>query len=63
MTTVATSDTLAAARHTDGFVRLPGTQLRDALGAGVATSWPAFSASWTDLPLDGYTADGGRRSC
>ncbi len=28
--------------------------------AGSLADWPVFAASWNDLPLDGYMADGGR---
>jgi hypothetical protein len=60
VTAAATPDTLGTALRADGFVRLPGTDLCEGLGADVATAWPAFAASWGDLPLDEYMADGGR---
>ncbi len=41
-----------------GFCFLPAVASRKLLGA--LTDWSAFAASWDDMPLDTYMADGGR---
>lgn len=43
----------------EGFVRLEADAMRSLLGAA-ATSWNEFAATWDDLGLDRYMADGGR---
>ncbi len=44
-----------------GFVHLPASRMRALLDAsGSLADWPQFSASWNDLGLDTYMADGGR---
>jgi len=44
-----------------GFAFAPGPAVRAALAdLGGLDDWPAFVASWEDLPLDGYMADCGR---
>jgi hypothetical protein len=43
----------------DGFDFIEGERMRALLG-GEPADWAAFSASWDDLHLDGYMADGGR---
>lgn len=60
MIAVTTSEALGRALRAAGFVRWPGADLHDRLGADIATAWPAFATSWEDLPLDEYMADGGR---
>ena len=51
--------TLAIAREGYAFVHAAG--MRELLtGAGALSDWPAVAASWNDLKLDGYMADGGR---
>lgn len=45
----------------EGFAFVHGADMRRALqSAGPITDWPAFAASWNDLGLDTYMADGGR---
>ncbi len=52
---------LAATIARDGYVFVPGAALRDALAAaGSLADWDGFAASWNDLGLDTYMADGGR---
>lgn len=44
-----------------GFAFVPAGQMRALLEArGSLTDWPAFAASWEDLPVDEYMADRGR---
>ena len=51
----------AAAMARDGFVFVQSQAMRAALDAvGGLADWPALSASWNDLAIDGYMADGGR---
>ena len=52
---------IAATIARDGYVFVPGAALRDALAAaGSLADWDGFAASWNDLGLDTYMADGGR---
>ena len=45
----------------EGFAFVPGAALHAALEAcGPLADWDAFAASWDDLGLDTYMADGGR---
>ena len=44
----------------DGFARVRGPQMRQLLGAAALADWEAYSASWNDLAVDEYMADGGR---
>ena len=45
----------------DGFAFVHADEMRDRLTrAGSLADWPAFTASWNDLELDHYMADGGR---
>ena len=44
----------------DGFARVRGLQMRQLLGAGALADWDPYSASWNDLAVDEYMADGGR---
>jgi hypothetical protein len=45
----------------EGHTFLRGTELRPLLeGQGPLSDWEAFAASWNDMPLDTYMADGGR---
>ena len=49
----------AIARH--GYVFGHADRMRELLSAaGSLDDWPAFAASWNDLDLDHYMADGGR---
>lgn len=49
---------LAAALRDDGFAFVAGERMAALLGP--LADWPAFAASWDDLHLDTYMADGGR---
>ena len=52
---------LAGAIARDGYVFVHADEMRAVLeGAGTLADWPAFAASWNDLALDHYMADGGR---
>jgi hypothetical protein len=42
----------------DGFCYVAAADARALLGD--LTDWPAFEASWNDMPVDTYMADGGR---
>ena len=45
----------------EGFAFLEGADMRALLqGCGPLSDWDAFAASWDDLGLDTYMADGGR---
>jgi hypothetical protein len=45
----------------DGFAFMHGGDMRAVLARhGSLADWPAFAASWNDLGLDTYMADGGR---
>jgi hypothetical protein len=45
----------------DGFAFVHGDEMRGQLtAAGPLSDWDAFAASWNDLALDRYMADGGR---
>ena len=49
---------LAAAIAAEGFAFARGAEMRELLGP--MADWGAFAASWDDLGLDTYMADGGR---
>jgi hypothetical protein len=52
---------LAPAIARDGYVFAHAAEMRALLtSAGPLDDWPAFTASWNDLELDHYMADGGR---
>ncbi len=53
------TDWADALRET-GFVFVRGPEMRAALEAEGLAAWEAFAASWDDLGLDTYMADGGR---
>jgi hypothetical protein len=58
-----TLDTQALADEVraDGFAFVPARPMRSVLEAhGPLSDWDAFAASWNDLGLDTYMADGGR---
>jgi hypothetical protein len=44
----------------DGFLFVRGPEMEAALGPESARGWTAFAASWDDLGVDTYMADGGR---
>ena len=52
-------DSLAGAIAADGFAFQRRTEMRRTLD-GSLSDWASFSASWDDLGLDTYMADGGR---
>lgn len=61
MTQERTLSGLATILAGTGFAFVPAAALREALAAqGPLTDWDAFAASWDDLGLDTYMADGGR---
>lgn len=43
-----------------GFARVDAAQMRTLLPHSVTQNWPSFAASWDDLGMDTYMADGGR---
>ena len=49
---------LAAAIAAEGFAFAHGAEMRTLFGP--MADWPAYAASWNDLGLDTYMADGGR---
>lgn len=54
---------LAGRVEAAGFCFAPAAEIRTILQSGDATAlsdWDAFAASWNDMPLDQYMADGGR---
>jgi hypothetical protein len=58
---LATAVSLQSAIAGDGFAFLSAAAMRPLLLAcGALSDWDAFRASWNDLALDTYMADGGR---
>jgi hypothetical protein len=54
-------DALMAQLHQSGHVLVRAATMRARLEAsGSLADWDGFAASWNDMPLDGYMADGGR---
>lgn len=53
-------DALVASLAEHGYVFAPAATMREVLHARHLGSWPDFAASWDDLGLDTYMADGGR---
>ncbi len=51
---------IAAPLARDGFAYVPARRLRPVLEAAGLQDWAGFAASWDDLGLDTYMADGGR---
>ena len=61
MTTAAGLDSARGIAAVDGFAFVHGAEMRALFAAhGSLADWPAFAASWDDLGLDTYMADGGR---
>jgi hypothetical protein len=59
--TATTAEALRAAVQEDGYVFVRGAALRDMIAPfGELSDWDRFAASWNDLLLDTYMADGGR---
>jgi hypothetical protein len=52
--------TLARALATDGYAFAPAASMQAPLAARGYRDWDEFAASWNDLGLDTYMADGGR---
>jgi hypothetical protein len=58
---IGSAEELTRAIARDGYTFAHADAMRDLLtGAGALSDWPAFAASWNDLALDRYMADGGR---
>jgi hypothetical protein len=56
-----TTDALRHAVATDGYAFVDGAAMRRLLEVtGPLDDWNPFAASWNNLPLDPYMADGGR---
>jgi hypothetical protein len=53
-------DTLCLRIGADGFCFVPARDAQSLLAGNALDDWPAFAASWNDMPLDTYMADGGR---
>jgi hypothetical protein len=61
MTNPATTrPTIADLVGRDGFAFVHDNEMRGVLQANGLSDWDAFAASWDDLGLDTYMADGGR---
>ncbi len=56
----AMTEAVGATLLAQGFAHVRAPQMRAALEAAGATDWEGFAASWNDLGLDTYMADGGR---
>lgn len=57
---VALVDALLEQVRSAGFVRVPAEQMRAIAPAAILEGWAPLAASWNDLGLDTYMADGGR---
>jgi hypothetical protein len=55
-----TLETLIQAIHRDGFAFLRAPAMRKALDQAGLMDWDRFAASWDDLGVDTFMADGGR---
>ncbi len=54
-------ESLRDALARDGYAFVPAAAMKAALESRASLAdWEAFAASWNDLPLDRYMADGGR---
>jgi hypothetical protein len=51
---------IAGQVRSGGFAFTPSEQFRAFLTPEALAAWPAFAASWNDLGVDAYMADGGR---
>ncbi len=59
--TIARAEFPTPAIARDGYAFVHAGEMRELLdGVGVLIDWTAFAASWNDLELDHYMADGGR---
>lgn len=55
-------DVICSSIEKQGFCRIPADQIRAYLQQVVncmSFEWSTFQGSWSDLPMDGYMADGG----
>ncbi len=57
---VSARPTISALIARDGFAFVHDAEMRGVLEAAGLAEWEAFAASWDDLGLDTYMADGGR---
>jgi hypothetical protein len=58
---MTTDATLQISLKSQGFALVEATGVRRALSAtGALADWDAFAATWNDLAVDGFMADGGR---
>ena len=55
-----TLEPLAGAIEQNGFAFVEAPEMRNLLGGNVLRGWDEFAASWNDLGVDSYMADGGR---
>jgi hypothetical protein len=51
---------IGGALRADGFVHVQAADMGAVLAAAGLTDWDGFAASWNDLGVDTYMADGGR---
>ena len=51
---------IAETVHRDGYAFVRAPEMRALLGAAGLSDWSGFAASWDDLGVDMYMADGGR---
>lgn len=52
--------TIAGTLRQDGFALVRAPRMQALLGAAALSDWAGFAASWNDLGMDTYMADGGR---
>lgn len=58
---IPAAPSLSPAIARDGFIFVRAAEMRAQIaGAGALADWDAFAASWNDLAVDTYMADGGR---
>jgi hypothetical protein len=58
---IGTAGQLTSTIAEDGYTFVHAPEMRELLAAtGALSDWSAFAASWNDLELDRYMADGGR---
>src|SRR5690242_842136 len=55
-----TATTIPEDLATRGFARVPAAQFKHWLHGANWQAWSEFAASWNDLGVDTYMADGGR---
>jgi hypothetical protein len=58
--TPANASLIAGQVRSGGFAFTPSRQFRAFLSPEALEQWPSFAASWNDLGVDAYMADGGR---